>query len=603
MKRWLAVLALGAAWAQDPPEGQMLATGWRIKPAGTQVAVGSLPMSSAVSPDGRFLLVLNGGEPASISVIRVADLAETSRVPLPAAWKGLTFSTDGRHVYAGGGRRYSVYELAFSAEGALELTQEMRAAPSPGAGDFIGDVAIPPAGRLIYAADLLHDQILVFNPQSGLVIDRFRTGRRPFQILFHPDGKSYWVSSWADGAVYQHETGTGADFGRIRVGLHPTGMTLSSRRPPEDTSNIRYRLIVAAQNSSDVYIVGVDGSKLMETLEVVNVGFAAGLPAGMTPLAVALNRDQTQLLVVCADVNAVAVADLSEDRPRLAGLLPVGAYPTGARVLSDGRVVVLNGMGGSISVIPALEEASLAAHTDTALGLIAYGGSPAAPSLPAALEHVVYIWPEADGGPNLEKLRSQFAAVPNYFPNSGGPVESLYWTLAGVAPPFTRLLSHALPPARLLTPDPANLPPAGYLWTNAAAARLTARNYGVLAAPPASAFLDDLAQFEASGQLPRVLILRAATDAELGRIVERLSGAPFWSGTAVFVGGARPVVVSAYSRGAKLPDTGFFNDSSLLRTMETILKLRPLTLFDAAARPLTEAFASAPDSAPFEAVP
>lgn len=603
MKRWLAVLALGAAWAQQPSGERILATGWRIKPAGTEVPVGSLPMSSAVSPDGRFLLVLNGGEPASISVIRLADLAETARLQLAAAWKGLVFSTDGRSVYAGGGRRYSVWELAFSPDGALELVKEMRAAPSPGTDDFIGDVAIPPAGRLVYAADLLHDQILVFNPQSGLVIDRFRTGRRPYQILFHPDGKSYWVSSWADGAIYQHETDTGADFGRIRVGLHPTGMTLSSRRPPEDTSNVRYRLIVAAQNSSDVYIVGVDGSKLMETLDVVNVGFAAGLPAGMTPLAAVLNRDQTQLLVVCADVNLVAVADISEERPRLAGLLPVGAYPTAARVLSDGRLVVLNGMSDSISVIPALDEASLAAHTRSALELIAYSGAPAAPALPAALENVVYIWPEAGGGPNLDKLRAQFAAVPNYYPNSGGPTDSLYWTLAGLAPPFTRLLSHLLPAARLAAPDPANLPPAGYLWTNASAARLTARNYGVLAAPPSTRLLDDLAQFEASGQLPRLLVLRAATDAELGRVVERLSRGPFWPKTAVFVGGARPVVASPYSRGAKLPDAGFFNDSSLLRTMEAILKLRPMTLFDAAARPLTEAFAAAPDSAPFEAAP
>jgi hypothetical protein len=34
----------------------------------------------------------------------------------------------------------------------------------------------------------------------------------------------------------------------------------------------------------------------------------------------------------------------------------------------------------------------------------------------------------------------------------------------------------------------------------------------------------------------------------------------------------------------------FYNDSSVVRTIELILKLRPMTVFDASARPLTELF-------------
>ena len=56
--------------------------------------------------------------------------------------------------------------------------------------DFIGDVAVSPDGRLIYAAGLFHDAIHVINPQSGRVIEKFATGRRPYRILFHPDGKT-----------------------------------------------------------------------------------------------------------------------------------------------------------------------------------------------------------------------------------------------------------------------------------------------------------------------------------------------------------------------------------------------------------------------------
>ena len=158
-----------------------------------------LPMSLAVAPDGR-VLVLNGGAKASVSVVNGGEL------PLPDAWLGLTFAPDGKTLYAGGGSRGVVYEIAY-AQGELKLTREMKAA------DFTGDVAVSPDGRLIYAADLFGNAIVVINPQSGRVIDRFKTGRRPYRILFHPDGRSYFVSAWADASVYQYNTATGEEIG------------------------------------------------------------------------------------------------------------------------------------------------------------------------------------------------------------------------------------------------------------------------------------------------------------------------------------------------------------------------------------------------------
>ena len=65
----------------------------------------------------------------------------------------------------------------------------------------------------------------------------------------------------------------------------------------------------------------------------------------MTPSALALSPDQKRLFVVCSDANAVAVVDISKTRSRVAGFIPTGWYPTAARVLADGRLVVLNGRG------------------------------------------------------------------------------------------------------------------------------------------------------------------------------------------------------------------------------------------------------------------
>ena len=162
------------------------------------------------------------------------------RLPLPDAWLGLTFAPDGKMVYAGGGSRGVVYEFSY-AQGELKLVREMKA------GDFTGDVALSPDGHLIYAADLFGNAIVVINPQSGRVIDRFKTGRRPYRILFHPDGRSYFVSSWADASVYQYNTINGEEIGRIRLGSHPTDMVLSSYIPePAEGQPARTRNIVCS---------------------------------------------------------------------------------------------------------------------------------------------------------------------------------------------------------------------------------------------------------------------------------------------------------------------------------------------------------------------
>src|SRR6266851_8669331 len=126
----LAMLIAGAALLTSqpaPPErvgpladgGFLLNSGWRLSPAGTQVPLDTLPMSSALSPDGRYLLVLNGGyNPPSISVLDTGAAREISRVAIADGWLGLTMSAKGDRVYVGGGSRASVFEFKY-ANGAL----------------------------------------------------------------------------------------------------------------------------------------------------------------------------------------------------------------------------------------------------------------------------------------------------------------------------------------------------------------------------------------------------------------------------------------------------------------------------------------------------
>src|SRR6266516_4432620 len=127
-----------------PGGGFLLNSGWTIRPAGDQVSVDTLPMSTAVSNDGKYLLVLNAGyNPPSVSVIDSAQKREIGRTPLPDAWLGLAVPPRGNSVYVGGGSRASVYELSLDPQrGILTRSREFAAVPdinNKGL-SFIGDV-------------------------------------------------------------------------------------------------------------------------------------------------------------------------------------------------------------------------------------------------------------------------------------------------------------------------------------------------------------------------------------------------------------------------------------------------------------------------------
>jgi len=733
------------------PDGSfLLSTGWRIRPVGTQVPLDTLPMSSALSHDGKFLLVLNGGhKPPSISVLSLTPAREIARVPVADAWLGLTFSPDGKFVYVGGGSRDCVYEFTFSPEGELKPSREFDVTPAAQltANDFIGDVETSPDGHLIYAADLYRDAIAVINPQSGRVIDRFKTGRRPYRILFHPDGKSFFVSSWADGAVYEHDATSGERLGVLRLGPHTTDMVLSDRKIPEMENAPNYRLFVAAGNTNSVFVVGVSDRKDMKLIESVNVALTPRHPLGMTPSAVALNPDQTRLLVTCSDANAVAVVDVSEERSLVEGFIPTGWYPMAARTLADQRVLVLNGRGlgshpnpgylgprrpdaahpadpvsqyvadlqtGTMSVIDPLTDESIEQYTRMTQSLSPYrdedldtgymaSQSPlyATPQKPSPIQHVIYIVKEnrtydqvfgkigkgnsepsltlfdESAAPNHYKLAREFILFDNFYVNADVSADGHNWALAGIAPDYTQKMWPNSYARRRKAYDyeggePANTPPAGYFWGNALSAGLSVRNYGYFVENLAQAkedgvqisgvrdpalqpvtnthyrgfdldypdterarvFLEDVRQFEASGTMPRLLIMRlgndhtngttpgkiaplssfADNDSALGMIVEGVSKSRFWSSTAIFVieddaqngpdhvDSHRSVllVLSPYTRRGVV-DSSMYNQSSVLRTMELILGMRPLTHFDAGARPLTAAFAATPNPLPYAA--
>ena len=149
----------------------------------------------------------------------------------------------------------------------------------------------------------------------------------------------------------------------------------------------------------------------------------------------------------------------------------------------------------------------------------------------------------------------------------------------------------------------------------------------------AERFIAELHRFEKDGDLPRLSILRlpndhtagtkvgkptpramvADNDLALGMVVEAVSKSKFWKDTAVFVleddaqngpdhvdaHRSPALVISSYTKHNYV-DSTMYSTSSALRTMELILGLKPMSQFDAAARPMANAFQAKPDLTAYE---
>jgi YVTN family beta-propeller protein len=149
-------------------------------------------------------------------------------------------------------------------------------------------------------------------------------------------------------------------------------------------------------------------------------------------------------------------------------------------------------------------------------------------------------------------------------------------------------------------------------------------------------FLKEYHAFAKAGTMPRFIVMSlgedhtdgtkvgaytpqacvASNDLALGRLVEAVSRGPLWKETAIFVieddaqngpdhvDAHRTVglVISPYTK-RKHVDSTQYATVSMIRTMELILGLPPLSQYDAAARPMFESFTDKADLTPYTHLP
>ncbi|HKI95337.1 MAG TPA: bifunctional YncE family protein/alkaline phosphatase family protein [Gemmatimonadales bacterium] len=538
-----ALVALMAAGCARGPVSQAvhrLPTGAMLDPAGPAVALGSMPLAMAFSPDSsRIVSILSGYRAQGIQVVDRASGRVIQTLTQPAAFVGLAFAPDGKTLFVSGGALDAVYRYAWRGDSAVRLDSiDIAPRGAQRASRYPAGVAVSPDGTRLYVAENLGDSLAVVDLASGKVVQRLATGRYPYGVAVTPDGTvfvSAWGGEWL--AAFTAHGARLAAAGRIPVGRHPSAMALN----PAGT-----RLYVALATKDSIAIVD---TKARTRIGGLSDAASAGPGEGSTPDGLAVSADGHRLYVAEADNNAAAIYRLgaasSGDSSAvggdsLLGRVPAEWYPTGVLARGD-TLLVLNGKGAGAGPNPHEHQPGVRGggdqrqytlgQTTGSLMTVALGGvaldslsarvarangwdvARVTPKLPP-FTHVIYVikenrtydqifgdLPEGDGDtalvyfprantPNHHALAERFGVFDRFFVNAEVSADGHNWSTGAYAPDYVEKTVPSNYAGRgrdydyegenrgVIAEDDVDAPGTGYLWDLAERAGVSLRNYG-----------------------------------------------------------------------------------------------------------------------------
>ena len=710
----LAVLATRLVPGRQKDGTTLLPSGWRIRPAGRQVAVGTLPLNLLTLSDGSVLVTNNGYGANGLMRIEPVTARLVWRLPLKAAWLGLARSgRDWRDtVWASGGGTNQVYRLVWLG-GAGWATDTVTLADTS-TRLFPAGIAVAPRQGLVAVVGNLSDSVYLIDAATLERRGAVAVGHRPYSAV--ADSNRLYVSDWGDSTVSVIDLSARppARLSALFVGPHPSALALRGSE-----------LFAALAGANGVVRLDLASGRAVEQLTVALDPHA---PVGSDPNALALSPDGRTLYVAMAGSNAVAVVRLGQvgDRMRVAGLIPSGWYPTAVATSANGRTLyVANGKGGgsgpnadhkyignvitgSVSLIPVPDSTTLARYTRQVYALSPYSNARLRavadrPSSRPPVRHVVYVIREnrtydqvfgdmAEGNgdpglaifndtvtPNAHAIARRWVLFDNFYVDGEVSADGHEWTDRAFAGDYNEKTWPQIYSRRrkwdLTSGEDLANPRDAYLWDAAKRKGLWVVNFGEMTESPDSAesegrdaraaprvrtnvpgladitastypgfvlgipdtlrariIADSVASWDGQGKFPDLVIvwlprdhtvgrlgdeptpraMVAENDLALGRLIETLSRSAAWPSLAVFaleddaqdgpdhVDAHRSVllVASPYARQGAV-DSTFYTTSSVLRTIELLLGLDPLSQYDAGATPLWNAFSERPDTMPF----
>ncbi len=372
----LALILASSLVAQDAPHGTQLPNSKLLTEVpGNPRLTNNLPTAIALSPDGRFAVLLHSGfgaytsgEKQSLSVLNLEsdELTDAPDDRLGSKARqtyflGLAFSLDGKHLFASmasltdplGKQKGSTGNgIAVYAFENGRITPERFLALSPRDKIPGGKIRRPefrdvtyPAGlsvgmsggeeRLLVACNS-SDEALLLNTRDGRIIHRFDLSTfkhipasLPYTTVITSDGARGFVSLWNASEVAELDLSKGRvrrfiplrePASPLAGGSHPTALLLN-----RDNS----RLFVALTDRDEIAVLDTATGQPVSYLSTKLPGQQYG---GSDPEYLALSPDQKTLFSANAISDCVAVFDLAKlaagQALQAAGFIPTQWYPT-----------------------------------------------------------------------------------------------------------------------------------------------------------------------------------------------------------------------------------------------------------------------------------
>src|SRR5438132_7448913 len=221
-----ALLATRLVPGSLPDGSTLLPSGWRIRPAGRVVPIGTLPLNLVTLSDGSVIVTNDGYGENSLMRIDPVRAHVVWQVTLPAAWLGLARAgRDWRDtVWASGGPTNRVYRFAW--QGGASWIRDSVALADSGAKVYAAGLTLLPRQGLVAVVGNLSDSIYFLDAATLQRRGAVPVGHRPYSAV--GDNSSLYVSNWGDSTVTVIDLSVSPPVRRyaLFVGTHPSALDL-----------------------------------------------------------------------------------------------------------------------------------------------------------------------------------------------------------------------------------------------------------------------------------------------------------------------------------------------------------------------------------------
>src|SRR5262249_36972249 len=149
---------------------------------------GSVPIGVAVTPDGKFVFVVNSYS-ENVTVIATATNTVVATVgvgkgPQGVAPQGVAVTPDGKFVYV---TNLGIFPALGTVSAIATASNPVTA--TVGLGSVPLGVTVSPGGKFVYAANEVSDTVSVIATSSNTATATVGVGSGPFGVAATPDGK------------------------------------------------------------------------------------------------------------------------------------------------------------------------------------------------------------------------------------------------------------------------------------------------------------------------------------------------------------------------------------------------------------------------------